>query len=538
MLSTGPEGATLGLEDGSQGLLPLAELTWARRALANDQLGPAVTAADQVVQPGDVVWVEPLAGADVTVAGADVTVANGNAKPARYTLRQPPEIEGAVVALDPHTGRVLAMSGGFSYAESVFNRATQALRQPGSAIKPFVYLAGLENGLTPSSILLDAPIVIDQGPGLGKWKPANYSGHFYGPSTLRLGLEKSRNLMTVRLAQATGMDKVVDMVHRFGIDRGMGTNLSAALGAGEVDLLSLTSAYASLVNGGKRIKPALIERIQDRHGKTVERRDDRPCPGCDDVAWQDQPTPTLVDQREQIIPAGARLPDGQPAPGRGRARHRRARADPGQAGRRQDRHLERFPRRLVHRLHPRSRGRRVRRLRPAPQPGRPGAGRDRRAADLHRGHAEGAWPTSPRRPSACRPASAWSGSTPTPASCRGRTPAAWSSRRSCRAPSRPRSARRWTPPSASMASTAAAAPAPKARRPGRRSRAASTEAQGFAWQFAPGAIRARASPSSPPPSLAPGAGRPWPVRSRKPLEAACVPRSPIWPRRSSRVWPC
>ena len=301
VLSTSPEGAILGLEDGSQGLLPLAEMAWARRALENDQLGPEVTAADQVVQPGDVIWVEPLAGADVTVAGADVTVANGNAKPARYTLRQPPAIEGAVVALDPHTGRVLAMSGGFSYAESVFNRATQALRQPGSAIKPFVYLAGLENGLTPSSILLDAPIVIDQGAGLGKWKPANYSGHFYGPSTLRLGLEKSRNLMTVRLAQATGMDKVVEMVHRFGIDRGMGTNLSAALGAGEVDLLSLTSAYASLVNGGKRIKPALIERIQDRHGKTVERRDDRPCPGCDDDAWQDQPTPILVDQREQII---------------------------------------------------------------------------------------------------------------------------------------------------------------------------------------------------------------------------------------------
>ncbi len=303
VLSTGPDGAILGLEDGSQGVLPLAEMTWARRALENDQLGPGVTAADQVVQPGDVIWVEPLAGADVTVAGTDVTVANGGAKPPRYTLRQPPAVEGAVVALDPHTGRVLAMSGGFSYAESVFNRATQALRQPGSAIKPFVYLAGLENGLTPSSILLDAPIVIDQGAGLGKWKPANYSGHFYGPSTLRLGLEKSRNLMTVRLAQATGMDKVVDMVHRFGIDRGMGNNLSAALGAGEVDLLSLTSAYASLVNGGKRIKPALIERIQDRHGKTVERRDNRPCPGCDGVAWQDQPTPILVDQREQIIPA-------------------------------------------------------------------------------------------------------------------------------------------------------------------------------------------------------------------------------------------
>ena len=304
VLETDAEGAVLGLEDGSQGLLPLAEMTWARREIDDDTRGPEVTAADQVVQPGDVVWVEPLGGPEVTVApGTEVTVApSGHAEPARFALRQAPEVEGAVVALDPHTGRVLAMSGGFSYAQSVFNRATQALRQPGSALKPFVYLAALESGMTPSTILLDAPIVIDQGPGLGKWKPANYSGHFYGPSTLRLGLEKSRNLMTVRLAQATGMDRVAEMVHRFGIDRGMGNNLAAALGAGEVDLLDLTSAYASLVNGGKRIRPALIERIQDRHGKTIERRDDRPCPGCDDVAWQDQPTPILVDQREQIIP--------------------------------------------------------------------------------------------------------------------------------------------------------------------------------------------------------------------------------------------
>jgi penicillin-binding protein 1A len=258
-----------------------------------------VTAPDQVVRAGDVVWVEPLAAANAsTEAAASATTS----EPTRYALRQPPEVEGAVVALDPHTGRVLAMSGGFSYGQSVFNRATQALRQPGSALKPFVYLAGLESGLTPSSILLDAPIVVDQGPGLGKWKPANYSGHFYGPSTLRLGLEKSRNLMTVRLAQATGMDKVVEMVHRFGIDRGMGNNLAGALGSGEVDLLSLTSAYASLVNGGKKIKPALIERIQDRHGKTVERRDGRPCPGCEGVAWRGEPTPILVDQRQQIIP--------------------------------------------------------------------------------------------------------------------------------------------------------------------------------------------------------------------------------------------
>jgi penicillin-binding protein 1A len=302
VLETNAEGATLGLEDGSKGLLPLSEMTWARREINENQRGPEVTAADQVVQPGDVIWVEPLPGQKRAAAAPDVAVATpGNADPLRYALRQSPEIEGAVVALDPHTGRVLAMSGGFNYAESVFNRATQALRQPGSAIKPFVYLAGLENGMTPSTILLDAPIVVDQGPGLGKWKPANYSGHFYGPSTLRLGLEKSRNLMTVRLAQATGMDNVVEMVHRFGIDRGMNDNLASALGAGDVDLLTLTSAYASLVNGGKRVVPALIERIQDRHGKTIMRRDNRPCPGCEGVTWDDQPTPVLADQREQII---------------------------------------------------------------------------------------------------------------------------------------------------------------------------------------------------------------------------------------------
>jgi penicillin-binding protein 1A len=288
VLEVAADGARLGLEDGSQGDLPLTELTWARAAL-EDGVGPAITAADQVVQPGDVIWVEALEGAQ--------------GEPSRYALRQPPEVEGAVVALDPHTGRVLAMTGGFSFRRSVFNRATQALRQPGSALKPFVYLAGLESGLTPSSILLDAPIVVDQGPGLGKWKPVNYSGHFYGPSTLRLGIEKSRNLMTVRLAQTAGMDRVVDMVHRFGIDGGMGRNLASALGSGEVDLLSLTSAYATLVNGGRRLEPALIERIQDRHGRTVLRRDDRPCPDCAGVAWEAQPTPVLLEQREQVIPA-------------------------------------------------------------------------------------------------------------------------------------------------------------------------------------------------------------------------------------------
>jgi penicillin-binding protein 1A len=301
VLEVAADGASIGFPDGRTGLLPLAELTWARAAAdEKGERGPEVTHPEQVVVPGDVVWVERLPEASEDGEAAD-TAANTADTPPHFTLRQPPAVDGAVVALNPHTGRVLAISGGYSFQRSVFNRATQALRQPGSALKPFIYLAGLAAGLTPSSIFLDAPIVIDQGPELGKWKPVNYSNQFYGPSTLRLGLEKSRNVMTVRLAQAIGMDRVHDMAERFGLARGLGHNLAAALGANEVYLLELTTAYAMLVNGGKRIEPALIERIQDRHGKTVLRRDERACPACQDVAWQGQPTPVLADEREQVI---------------------------------------------------------------------------------------------------------------------------------------------------------------------------------------------------------------------------------------------
>jgi penicillin-binding protein 1A len=302
VLEVDAAAATIGLSDGATASLPLAELTWARRVDEAGNLGPQIEQADQVLGVGDVVWVEPVAAQDDVAQGDDAQddAAQAEAGP-RYALRQPPEVEGAIVALDPHTGRVLAMTGGFSYARSVFNRATQALRQPGSAFKPFVYLAALENGFTPSSILLDAPIVIDQGPGLGKWKPANYSRQFYGPSTLRLGIEKSRNLMTVRLAQAVGMDRITAMATRFDLERGLGHNLASALGSNEVSLLQLTTAYAMLVNGGRRIEPALIERIQDRHGDTVNRRDERSCSGCRDVAWQEQPAPILPDDREEVV---------------------------------------------------------------------------------------------------------------------------------------------------------------------------------------------------------------------------------------------
>ena len=281
----GRGSAEIGFADGTTAPLALAQVRWATPELGQGEFGPPVEAVSDVLAPGDLIAVEW------------VTDDEGNGK---WALRQRPSVEGALVALDPHTGRVLAMSGGFSFRQSQFNRVTQAYRQPGSAFKPFVYLAALENGYTPASIILDAPLVIDQGPGLPVWKPENYSDSFYGPSTLRVGIEKSRNLMTVRLARAIGMDKVVDVAHRFGIDRGLGTNLAAALGANEVDLLSLTEAYAMLVNGGREIEGRLVERIQDRFGRTVMRRDQRPCPDCQKLAWDGEPPPVLPDIRPVV----------------------------------------------------------------------------------------------------------------------------------------------------------------------------------------------------------------------------------------------
>jgi penicillin-binding protein 1A len=232
---------------------------------------------------------------------------DGSAYPSGvYHLRQIPEIDGAVVALDPHTGRILAMSGGFSYERSQFNRVIQARRQPGSAFKPFVYLAALDRGFTPSTLILDAPFVIDQGPGRPKWRPANYTKKFYGPSTMRLGIEKSRNLMTVRLAQTIGIETIVDYAQKFGISDKLPNQLSMSLGAGETTLLKLTTAYAMLVNGGKLIEPTLIDRIQDRHGKTVFVHDPRSCAKCRPGVWEQQLVPIIPDHREQLVnPASA-----------------------------------------------------------------------------------------------------------------------------------------------------------------------------------------------------------------------------------------
>ncbi|MBV9521971.1 MAG: penicillin-binding protein, partial [Alphaproteobacteria bacterium] len=214
---------------------------------------------------------------------------------------QIPEVSGALVAMDPHTGRVLAISGGYSYEMSQFDRATQAKRQPGSSFKPFVYLAALDNGFTPSTLILDAPFVADQGPGLPKWKPTNYNTtKFSGPTPLRIGIEDSKNLMTARLGQVVGLDKVAAYVERFGVMDKMPLQYSMLLGAGETTPLRLATAYAMIVNGGKRVTPTFIDRIQDRNGTTVFRADGRACEACNGVAWHDQAPPELPDTRETV----------------------------------------------------------------------------------------------------------------------------------------------------------------------------------------------------------------------------------------------
>ena len=287
-------GAYIGLDDGSKGEIHLEELLWARKWRKGQNVGPKVKHPGNVLAAGDVILVEPLEDE----AGGKAAVRHGVR---HYALRQIPDVDGAMVAMDPHTGRVLAMVGGYGFDISQFNRATQAMRQPGSAFKPVVYLAALDNGFTPASVVDDAPIVIDQGPFLPKWKPANYTTRFYGRAPLRVGIEKSRNLMTVRLARAIGMEAVASYAERLGIVDKLPRLLPMALGAGETTLLRLTAGYAMIVNGGKHITPALIERIQDRNGTTIFRRDTRPCPRCAGVRWAGQRQPRIPDTREQVL---------------------------------------------------------------------------------------------------------------------------------------------------------------------------------------------------------------------------------------------
>jgi penicillin-binding protein 1A len=271
------------------GLVTMDGVRWAKAASGPTRY-KAPTKVTQVLSPGDVVYVDPLLGKD------------GKVVEGQYRLRQIPEVSGGLIVMDPNTGRVLAMTGGFSFDQSQFNRATQAYRQPGSSFKPIVYSTALDNGYTPSSIVVDAPIEIDQGSG-NVWRPENYStGKYYGPQTLRFGLERSVNNMTVRLAQDIGMPIIGEYAKRFGVYDELPNYLSYALGAGETTVMRMVGAYSMIANGGKRVKPTLIDRIQDRFGHTIYKHDQRECRGCDaPEGWHNQSEPTLIDRREQVL---------------------------------------------------------------------------------------------------------------------------------------------------------------------------------------------------------------------------------------------
>ena len=254
------------------GIIKYENITWVKKEFT------------EVLEIGDIIYVE-------------------NLKENIFALRQLPEVNGGIVVMDPFTGRVLALSGGFSFKKSEFNRATQALRQPGSAFKPFIYALALENGYTPSTLILDAPLVLEQGYDLKMWKPENYGKKFYGPSTLRMGLEKSRNLMTVRVAQDLGLKKIVNFSQQLGIYENPSELLSISLGSAETTLLKLTSAYSSFVNGGKLVKPIMIDRIQDSEGITIFNNEKRKCSNCNQISFLSENYPNIEDEFLQIFSA-------------------------------------------------------------------------------------------------------------------------------------------------------------------------------------------------------------------------------------------
>ena len=218
-----------------------------------------------------------------------------------YSLKQMPKANGGIVVMDPYSGRVLALSGGFSFKKSEFNRASQAKRQPGSAFKPFIYALALENNFLPTSLVLDAPVVLDQGSDLKMWKPENYGKKFYGPSTLRTGIEKSRNLMTVRIAQELGIDKIINFSKKLNIYENPDELMSISLGSAETTLLKITSAYCSFLNGGKLVNPILIDRIQDSEGKTIFNNEKRYCENCDLISYDGSNNPIIKNKYQQIF---------------------------------------------------------------------------------------------------------------------------------------------------------------------------------------------------------------------------------------------
>ncbi|HWX04614.1 MAG TPA: penicillin-binding transpeptidase domain-containing protein, partial [Bradyrhizobium sp.] len=301
VLETSDQSARIGFQPGRElggavskdrqtGNITLDGVRWAK-PLSGPTRGRPPTAVSQVLSPGDVIYADPLIGKD------------GNPIEGQYRLRQLPEISGAMVAMDPSTGRVLAMVGGFSFDQSQFNRATQAYRQPGSTFKPIVYSAAIDNGYTPSAMEVDGPIEIDQGQGAGVWRPENFSvGKYFGPTTLRNALKHSLNTVTVRLAQDIGMPLIGEYAKRFGVYDDLPNYLSYALGAGETTVMRMVTAYSMFANGGRRVKATLIDRIQDRYGHTIFKHDTRECRGCDaPEGWKNQPEPQLVDHREQVL---------------------------------------------------------------------------------------------------------------------------------------------------------------------------------------------------------------------------------------------
>jgi len=262
--------AEIETEDNIEGVIEYQSISWTKKEF------------NKLLKPGDIIYVK-------------------NLKENIFNLQQLPKVNGGIVVMDPFTGRVLALSGGFSFKQSEFNRATQAKRQPGSAFKPFVYALALENNFTPTSLVLDAPLVLDQGDDLKMWKPENYGKKFYGPSTLRVGLEKSRNLMTVRIAQNLGVEKIVDFSKALKIYDNPEELLSISLGSAETTLLKLTSAYSVFVNGGKLVEPILIDRIQDSEGNTIFNNDKRKCINCDQISYLTNDYPEIKNNYTQIF---------------------------------------------------------------------------------------------------------------------------------------------------------------------------------------------------------------------------------------------
>ena len=292
VLEVGARDARIGIEgvedDADGHRIPAEDVTWARKLMPGRERAPQARVAGDLLTVGDVVLVREMTSDD---DGSFI----------RWTLRQVPEIQGGFMAMDVNTGRVIAMQGGFSYQSSVFNRATQAQRQPGSSFKPFVYAAALDSGFSPATIVVDAPIEVNTPQGM--WRPKNASNRFYGPTPLRTGVEQSRNLMTVRVAQEIGMETVAGYAERFGVYNPMSPFLANALGAQETTLFQMVAAYAMFANGGERVEPTLVDRVQDRWGRTVYRHDQRVCNDCQADSLPPGKAPQIASNRERVMNA-------------------------------------------------------------------------------------------------------------------------------------------------------------------------------------------------------------------------------------------